>query len=161
RTRGYPASRYHAGLRAGERLEREMIALRISDPGQAIGSAAPSHIAKPSEPTAAAGPASPHSFRAPPPHSPLLPRRFPVNDRVVEVEVSGRLVGNSSALEIRAAVDGVGLIHVTPEMVAAELAAGKLVTVLDRYAPPPIDSFFLYYPSRRQMRPALKALVDF
>jgi len=41
------------------------------------------------------------------------------------------------------------------------LAAGPLVTVLDQWAPPPNEGFFLYYPSRRQTRAALKALVDF
>jgi hypothetical protein len=44
--------------------------------------------------------------------------------------------------------------------VAGELAANRLVTVLDQYAPPPSEGFFLYYPSRRQTRDALKMLVD-
>jgi DNA-binding transcriptional LysR family regulator len=45
--------------------------------------------------------------------------------------------------------------------VAAELAAGRLVTVLDEWEPSPIDGFFLYYPSRRQNRATLRALIDF
>jgi DNA-binding transcriptional LysR family regulator len=45
--------------------------------------------------------------------------------------------------------------------VAPELAAGRLVTILADWDQPQLDSFFLYYPSRRQMRPPLKALVDF
>lgn len=155
------ASRYDAGIRAGERLERDMIALRISDPIKVVVAAAPSYIAEHGEPSSPAELASHNCFRVRLPDGSLFPWRFQIKDRVVEVQVSGRLVANTASLEVRAAVDGIGLIQVTPEMVAAELAAGKLVTVLDRYAPPPIDSFFLYYPSRRQMRPALKALVDF
>jgi DNA-binding transcriptional LysR family regulator len=45
--------------------------------------------------------------------------------------------------------------------VSAELASGALVRVLDEWAPPPMQGFFLYYPGRRQIRPALKALIDF
>jgi len=41
------------------------------------------------------------------------------------------------------------------------LADGRLVTVLDDWAPPPFEGFYLYYPSRRQIRPALKVFVDF
>ena len=48
-----------------------------------------------------------------------------------------------------------------PIFIAGDLAARRLVTVLDEWAPTPATGFFLYYPSRRQMRPALKALVDF
>jgi hypothetical protein len=48
-----------------------------------------------------------------------------------------------------------------PIFIATDLAEGRLVTVLDQWAPTPRIGFFLYYPSRRQMRPALKALVDF
>lgn len=44
---------------------------------------------------------------------------------------------------------------------ATELEDGRLESVLDRWAPQPLRGFYLYYPSRRQMRPALKALVDF
>ena len=42
-----------------------------------------------------------------------------------------------------------------------DLTAKRLVTVLDDFQPPPISGFFLYYPSRRQIRPALKVLIDF
>jgi DNA-binding transcriptional LysR family regulator len=48
-----------------------------------------------------------------------------------------------------------------PIFIATDLAEGRLVTVLDQWAPTPPIGFFLYYPSRRQMRPALKALVNF
>ena len=61
----------------------------------------------------------------------------------------------------RAAVEGLGLVQGPPIFIATDLAEGRLVTVLDQWAPAPATGFFLYYPSRRQMRPALKALVDF
>jgi DNA-binding transcriptional LysR family regulator len=74
----------------------------------------------------------------------------------------GRLIFNSLAIVRRAALDGLALMQVPSTFIASELAAGKLVTVLDEWAPAATDGFFLYYyPSRRQMRPALKALADF
>ena len=60
-----------------------------------------------------------------------------------------------------AAIDGAGLIQLPLAYVAPELTTGRLVTVLADWIQPRVDSFFLYYSSRRQMRPPLKALVDF
>jgi DNA-binding transcriptional LysR family regulator len=79
----------------------------------------------------------------------------------LDVHVQGRLLVNDRKIALAAARDGVGLVQVPLAYVTAEIEAGRLVTVLDDWAPPPVDGFFLYYPSRRQIRPALKALVDF
>jgi DNA-binding transcriptional LysR family regulator len=54
-----------------------------------------------------------------------------------------------------------GVIQIPLPYIAQELAAGRLVTVLADWARPPLDGFFLYYSSRRHMRPPLKALVDY
>jgi DNA-binding transcriptional LysR family regulator len=75
--------------------------------------------------------------------------------------VEGRMIVNERKLAIRSAIQGVGLHQSPLDYVAPELAEGRLVTVLDDWAPPPLAGFFLYHPSRRQSRPALKALVDF
>ncbi len=74
---------------------------------------------------------------------------------------SVRLAVNDGRFAVRAAIEGVGLLQAPLDYVRADLAAGRLVTVLDDWAPPPLDGMFLYYPSRRQIRPALKALADF
>jgi DNA-binding transcriptional LysR family regulator len=65
------------------------------------------------------------------------------------------------AVARQAAIEGLALVQTPPIVIAGDLAARRLVTVLDEWAPTPVTGFFLYYPSRRQMRPALKALVDF
>jgi len=80
---------------------------------------------------------------------------------MVEHHIEGRLTVNDSTFPIRSAIEGVGLLQLPMDYVSADLAAGRLITVLDDWAPPPSDGFFLYYPSRLQTRPALKALVDF
>jgi DNA-binding transcriptional LysR family regulator len=81
--------------------------------------------------------------------------------RVVEVPVEGRFIVNDDRMAIQAVLEGAGLLHIPRIAVERELATKRLVTVLDDYQPPPLAGFFLYYPSRRQIRPALKVLIDF
>ena len=87
--------------------------------------------------------------------------RFRLGRRLVEVPLEGPLILNDATMALDAALEGVGLMQLPVNMVARELADGRLVTVLDDFQPPPIDGFYLYYPGRRQFRPTLKALVDF
>ena len=87
--------------------------------------------------------------------------RFSIKRRIVEVHAEVRLAVNGGKFAVRAAIEGAGLLQAPFDYVRADLAAGRLVTVLDDWAPPPLEGMFLYYPSRRQIRPALKALVDF
>src|SRR5262249_29837889 len=82
-------------------------------------------------------------------------------NRSVEVQVGGSLIVNDERVAIEAAMYGAGLIQLPDAWLAPAFAAGTLVRVLDDLAPAPFDGFYLYYPSRRQIRPALKALVDF
>ena len=61
---------------------------------------------------------------------------------------------------VDAAIAGAGLAFVFEDHVAAAIADGRLIRVMEDWCPP-FDGFYLYYPSRRQMRPALRAFVDF
>jgi DNA-binding transcriptional LysR family regulator len=155
------AARFDAGIRAGERVERDMIALRVSDEFPFVVVAAPSYLARQGEPKAPRDLAQHECIRVRLPSGAVFPWRFRINGRTLEVHVQGRLVVNDTRLAIRAAIAGAGLLVVPSQYVASELAARSLSTVLDRWAPPPVDGLFLYYPSRRQIRPALKAFVDF
>ncbi|PRD43084.1 LysR family transcriptional regulator [Phyllobacterium phragmitis] len=155
------AGRFDAGIRAGQRLERDMIAVRISNEIPGVVVASPRYLAEHGEPRTPQELAEHNCFSVRLPNGATIPWRFHAKGRPVEAHVDGRLTVNTATMQVRAAVEGMGLFQATREMVAPELAAGRLVTVLDEWAPPPVDGFFLYYPSRRQMRPALKALVDF
>jgi len=84
-----------------------------------------------------------------------------LNRRVVEVPVEGRFIVNDDRMAMQAVLEGTGLLQMPRSAVERDLAAKRLVTVLDDYQPPLLAGFFLYYPSRRQIRPALKVLVDF
>jgi DNA-binding transcriptional LysR family regulator len=81
------------------------------------------------------------------------------NGRAIEIAVSGPLIANDFPTMLGAAVEGVGLAQV-PEPIAAEaVTAGKLVHVLEPFAPM-APGVFLYYPSRHQMMPKLRAFID-
>jgi DNA-binding transcriptional LysR family regulator len=156
------AGRFDAGIRPGERLARDMIALRVSDEMPDVVAAAPAYLARHGTPKAPQDLVGHDCIRFRLPSGALFPWRFAGNRRRLEVHVEGRLiVSGPQALAIPSAIAGAGLIQVPRFYVAADIAAGRLVTVLDDWAPQPLDGFFLYYPSRRQTRPALKALVDF
>jgi DNA-binding transcriptional LysR family regulator len=66
-----------------------------------------------------------------------------------------------AAVTGRIPIDGAGLVQLPLAYLAAEIESGRLVPLLDSWVQPQIDAFCLYYSSRRQMRPPLKALVDF
>ena len=155
------AGRFDAGIRHAERLERDMIAVRISEAIPVVTVAAPSYIARRGTPQ------SPHELAR---HDcinirfgsgALIAWRLRLGRRVVEVPVDGRFIVNDDRMALQAALEGAGLLQTPRSSVERDLAAGRLVSVLDDVQPPPLAGFFLYYPSRRQLRPALKVLVEF
>jgi DNA-binding transcriptional LysR family regulator len=155
------AGRFDAGIRHAERLERDMIAVRISEQVPVVTVAAPSYIARHGTPL------TPHELTR---HDcirirfgsgALISWRVRLNRRVVEAPVEGRFIVNDDRMALQAVLEGAGLLQMPRSVVEDDLAAKRLVTVLDDYQQPPLAGFFLYYPSRRQIRPALKVLVDF
>ncbi len=94
------------------------------------------------------------------PSGATLPWEFERDGRLVKIEPPGQLTAGNSRLKLAAAIAGVGF-YMTFEGYAAEaIADGRLVTMLDDWLPP-FPGPFLYFPSRRHVPPALRALVDF
>lgn len=155
------AERFDAGIRPGERLAGDMIAVRVSDHMRFAAAASPAYLARRGLPETPRDLAGHNCIRLRFPSGAIRPWRFGTRRRTFEVQVDGSLIVSESTIAVRAATDGVGLIQFPLPHIARELAAGTLVTILDDWAPPPFDGFFLYYPSRRQVRPPLKALIDF
>ncbi|MBO0800761.1 MAG: LysR family transcriptional regulator, partial [Blastocatellia bacterium] len=85
--------------------------------------------------------------------------RLEDNGRAIEVAVSGPLIANDLPTLLGAAIEGVGLAQVPAPVAAGAVAAGKLVRVLERYAPM-APGVYLYYPGRRQIMPKLRAFID-
>lgn len=155
------AKRFDAGIRPGNRLERDMVAVRVSDDIRFSVVAAPSYLARKGIPKTPQDLMQHNCVRYRLPSGAFLPWRFRTKQERFEGHFGGTLVVDEIVLGVRAAIDGVGLVQILPQYVARELAEGRLVTVLEDWTPPPLDGFYLYYPSRRQTRPALRVLVDF
>ncbi len=155
------AERFDAGIRTGEYLAHDMIAVRICREMHFVVVAAAAYLARRGEPKTPQDLAGHDCIRVRLPSGAFVPWRFRIKRRIVEVHAEVRLAVNSGKFAVRGAIEGVGLLQAPFEYVRVDLAAGRLVTVLDDWAPPPLEGLFLYYPSRRQIRPALKALVDF
>jgi DNA-binding transcriptional LysR family regulator len=80
-------------------------------------------------------------------------------DRAIEVAVSGPLIANDFPTLQGAALEGMGLVQLPEPIAKADLAAGRLVEVLERFAPT-TPGVFLYHPGRRQMMPKLSAFIE-
>lgn len=153
------AGGFDAGIHFGEYIQKDMIAVRVSKDQRAAIVGAPEYFKSHHKPK------TPHdllkhrciNFR----HgaSGLYRWEFDKGKKSLSVAVSGPLIVDDVEILIRAAMDGVGLAFVSDERVAAELASGKLVRVLEDWCQP-FPGFFLYYPSRRQQPPALSALIN-
>jgi len=154
-------ARFDAGIRPGERVARDMIALRISGDMPFVSAASPAYLERRGTPRTPDELAKHACIRFRLPNGALVPWRLGRKGRMLEVQVDGPLIATEPGIGLRAAIDGAGLIQLPTAYVTAYVAAGRLVAVLDDWEQPKVDGFFLYYSSRRQMRPPLKALVDF
>jgi len=155
------AARFDAGIRPSERIAKDMIAVRISDEVPFATAAAPAYLERSGTPEAPQDLINHRCIRFRFPTGVPAPWRFRQKRRTLDVQVEGPLTVTEPGIGLAGAVDGAGVIQLPLVYLAPEIAAGRLVTILDDWAPPPLDGFFLYYSSRRQMRPPLKALVDF
>src|SRR5713101_1578794 len=153
------AEGFDAGLRLGQFIAADMVAVRLTPPFRFIIVGSPAYLARSDRPE------RPDDLRQ---HACVRLRRsggalalWSLNDngRAIEIAVSGPLIANDFPTMLGAAVEGVGLAQV-PETIAAEaVTAGKLVRVLGPFAPM-APGVFLYYPSRHQMMPKLRAFID-
>jgi DNA-binding transcriptional LysR family regulator len=83
-----------------------------------------------------------------------------VDDRIIEYEIGGSLTISDSLFSVEAALEGVGLAYTFEQLSLPHIRAKRLRRVLHRFSPT-FPGFYLYYPSRRQQPPKLKALVDY
>jgi DNA-binding transcriptional LysR family regulator len=153
------AKGFDAGVRLGQFIAADMVAVPLSRPFRFVVVGSPAYLARRDRPE------RPDDLRH---HACVRMRRssgaialWSLNDngRAIEIAVSGPLIANDFPTMLGAAVEGVGLAQV-PEPVAAEaVKSGKLVRVLDKFAPM-APGVFLYYPGHRQMMPKLRAFID-
>ena len=154
------AERYDAGVRLGEQVARDMIAVRIGPEMRMAVVAAPSYFAKRKRPR------TPQELTAHtcinlrlPTYGGLYAWEFEKGGRELKVRVDGQFVFNNIGLILDAASAGFGLAYLPEDQVKAHLAKGWLIQILSDWCPP-FPGYHLYYPSRRQPAPAFALLVD-
>ena len=151
--------RFDAGVRLGESVEKDMIAVRIAPDMRMVVVGAPAYFAhhpSPQTPQDLQG----HDCigRRLPTHSGLLNWEFKRRGKSCSVNVSGRLAFNVNDLIVAAALGGHGLAWVRHDQVADHLAAGRLLSVLDDWSSA-YSGYHLYYATRRSS-PALALIVE-
>jgi len=154
------AERFDAGVRVGEQVAHDMVAVRIGPDMRSAVVGAPSYFAGRKRPEVPQD-LTTHScinLRLPT-HGGLYAWEFEKAGRALRVRVEGQLVFNGSGPMLDAALAGFGLAYLPEDNVRAHLAEGRLVRVLADWCPP-YAGYHLYYPSRRQPTPAFALLVN-
>jgi DNA-binding transcriptional LysR family regulator len=152
--------KFDAGVRLGESVDKDMIAVRIGPDWRLVAVASPEYLAARPEPR------TPQELVA---HDCINHRQvragglyaweFEKDGREVRVRVDGQLTFNTSYAMIDAAVAGYGIAYVPETLVERECASGRLIQILDDWSPM-FPGYYLFYPSRRQNSPAFKVVVE-
>ncbi|WP_159946040.1 LysR family transcriptional regulator [Rhizobium sp. 18065] len=154
------AEGFDAGLRLGEHLEADMIAVKASGPQRGVIVGSPACIAEHGMPRTPQDLMRHRCIRRRFSSGRIYRWELEQNGKLLAVDVQGPLIVSDQRLARIAALDGVGLAFLFDERVNEDIREGRLVPVLTDWSPP-FDGFYIYYTSRRQMRPALRAFVDF
>ena len=154
------AERFDAGIRAGERVARDMIGLPLTDDLRILVLGSPAYLARHPRPLAPRDLEAHDCLRIRVPSGQYLPWMFERKGKRLEVAVQGSLVCNDLDLALRAALEGAGLIQLPDEQASPYVAAKQLVPMLEDWAPR-FGGLYLYHSSRRQVPPALQALIEF
>jgi DNA-binding transcriptional LysR family regulator len=149
-----------AGVRLGEQIARDMIAVRIGPDMRMVVVGAPSYFARRPKPK------KPQHLTAHrcinlrlPTFGGLYAWEFEKRGHELKVRVEGQLVFNNLALRLKSALAGLGLAYLPEDQVRTHVADGRLVQVLDDRCPA-FSGYHLYYPNRRHLTPAFGLLVD-
>lgn len=152
--------RFDAGIRLGEQVAKDMIAVRIGPEMSMAVVGSPAYFATSGVPNT---PQELQTHRCINMRLPTLGSiyawEFEQNGRELKVRVDGQLTFNSLRQRIDAAVTGFGLAYVPEDSVKAEIASGQLVRVLQAWCEP-FPGYYLYYPSRKQHTTAFSLLLD-
>jgi DNA-binding transcriptional LysR family regulator len=154
------AAGYDAGVRMGEQVAKDMIAVRIGPDMRMAVVASPAYFEQyslPRTPQDLAG----HkciNMRLPT-YGGLFPWGLEKRGREVKVRAEGQLVFNSLGMRLSSALDGLGVAYMPEDQVLPYIAEGRLIRVLEDWCPK-FPGYHLYYPSRRHSSPALSLLIE-
>ena len=154
------AERFDAGVRVGNRVDKDMVAVPIAPPLRMAVAASADYLAgKPL-------PVRPEDLTAHrcvnlrlPTHGGLYAWDFEKGNKEISVRVQGQTVLNNTFLMLRAALDGMGFAYVPFDIMEQHIAEGRLVPVLQDWWPTFLG-YHLYYPHRRHIAPALALVIE-
>lgn len=154
------AKRFDAGVRLGDRVDKDMVAVRLTPELRMAVAAAPCYL------TGKPLPATPHDLARYhcinlrlPTHGGLYAWEFEKGDESLTVRVSGQTTFNNTLLMLQAALDGMGFAFVPLDLVHAHIDKGTLVPVLQEWWPT-FPGYHLYYANRRHISPALSLVIE-
>lgn len=154
------AEGFDAGIRLGETLAQDMLAVPIGPELRMAIVGSPDYVADhgiPQDPSELSSHAC-IGLRFPT-HGGVAVWDLEKDDRTLNVRIEPRMVVNDMRLQRLAAIGGAGLAYIMADYVAADIAAGTLIGMLDDWCPP-FAGYHLYYASRRQRSPALAAVIE-
>ncbi|AYG69837.1 MULTISPECIES: LysR family transcriptional regulator [unclassified Rhizobium] len=152
--------RFDAGVRLGESLDKDMIAVRIGPDWRLVAVASPEYFSVhgvPDHPEELVVHICINHRQAR--SGGLYAWEFEKEGRELRVRVNGQLTFNTSYAMIDAALSGYGIAYLPEDLVQASIASGRLVQVLDDWSPV-FPGYYLCYPSRRQNSPAFRIMID-
>ncbi len=152
--------RFDAGIRIGDDINKDMIAVRIGPDWRLIAVASPAYFKQHLKPKSPSD-LSKHQcinirHRA---AGSIYAWEFNLDDHITSIKVEGQLVFNSTLHQLNAALDGMGIAYIPESLAEPYISQGKLQSVLTDYSPY-FEGFHLYYPNRRQSSPAFMAFVE-
>ncbi len=154
------AERFDAGVRLGEQVAKDMVAVRIGPDMCMAAVATPAYFGKRRQPRTPQDLADHQCINLRlPTLGGLYAWEFEKAGREVRVRVDGQLAFNDPSMCLHAARAGLGVAFLLEDIVRSDIESGRLVRVLAEWCPP-FSGYHLYYPSRRQLTPAFALLVE-
>ena len=153
------AEGFDAGVRMGQFIANDMIAVRLSPPFPFVVVGSPSYFRRQKKPERLSDLREHACLRLRRSNGAVASWSFQSGNKPVEAIVSGPLIANDFPTVLGAAINGLGLAQAPWPIAAAAVKTGKLVRVLESFEPM-VPGVFLYYPSRNQMMPKLRAFID-
>ncbi|RYZ89395.1 MAG: LysR family transcriptional regulator [Proteobacteria bacterium] len=154
------AGGFDAGIRLSEMMARDVVSLRLLGPVRFVTAASPKYLNKRGRPKHPKDLLHHDCIRLRIGENDFYDRwEFETKGKDFEVQVRGRMILNDSNLTVTAALQGSGIIYCADTSIVSELRSGKLELILENYAATS-GGFYLYYPSRSQIHPKLRAFID-
>jgi len=154
------AEGYDAGVRLGEQVAKDMIAVRIGPDMRMAVVGSPAYFARHPKPKIPRDLMQHNCINIRmPTYGGIFPWEFEKKGEELKVRVEGQLVFNNIAMRLEAALQGLGLAYLPEDLVQTHVAEGRLIRVLADWCEP-FSGYHLYYPSRRQSSPAFTLLRD-